>query len=538
MTKARQRILVIGLDGFDLDLAKRFMDQGGLPNLKRLQSQSSRYELDHGRDKFSGLSWEHFSTGRAPHDGARWSAVTFDPKTYAVRQDSTSEPPFMAHLKSRTVVFDLPYCDLSRAPQVQGTTAWGAHDPGVEPASRPAGIQQEMLSLFGSYPAPEWIYGFCWPSAEKTRASSEALAHAVEVRSRAARWLLAERLPDWDLGIVVVSEAHSAIEPLWHGVDRSHPLHSIESATAAAAGLRKVYDAIDELIGTLMESFPDATVLAVAMHGMGPNDADVAAMALLPEFLYRSAFNSPYMRALTFPRILPDGTPLMDEAAVWDTLMLDAIPKYEPPRGFSDRLESWITALTGLHLRSPESSGLGWMPAARYSQFWNRMPAFALPAYYDGRVRINVEGREMKGIVPAAEYSTFCKQLTESLNQCRNLLTRQKAIAEIYRPKQDANNVGPSEADLYVVWESAPLGLSHPQLGSIGPLPYRRPGGHTGAHGFLSITGGGIPAGDRGLASSFDVVPTILDLLGEGQRPGVSGTSLATGLRSAEIIEK
>src|SRR6202140_5029207 len=98
MAKARQRILVIGLDGFDLNLATRFMDQGGLPNLARLRSQSSRYELDHGRDKFSGLSWEHFSTGRAPRDGGRWSAVTFDPRPYAVRQDSTSERPFMAGL--------------------------------------------------------------------------------------------------------------------------------------------------------------------------------------------------------------------------------------------------------------------------------------------------------------------------------------------------------------------------------------------------------------------------------------------------------
>src|ERR1700681_989223 len=186
MSRARQRVLVIGLDGFDLAVAARLMQQGALPNLSRLQSQSSRYELDHGRDKFSGLSWEHFSTGRAPRDGGRWSAVTFDARTYAVCQENTVEPPFTAKLKSRTVVFDLPYCDLSRAPKVQGTTAWGAHDPGVETASRPNGVQQEMLSLFGPYPAPEWIYGFCWPSATKTRAASKALAHATEVRSRAA----------------------------------------------------------------------------------------------------------------------------------------------------------------------------------------------------------------------------------------------------------------------------------------------------------------------------------------------------------------
>jgi predicted AlkP superfamily phosphohydrolase/phosphomutase len=540
MSHARQRLLVIGLDGFDLALATRFMRQGALPNLSRLQSQSSRFTLDHGRDKFSGLAWEHFSTGRAPHDGARWSAVTFDPQTYAVSQDLAAERPFMADLAARSVVFDLPYCDLSQAPHVRGVTNWGAHDPGVEAAARPGGLHQELLSRFGPYPAKEWIYGFSWPSAEKTRAASAALSQAVEVRGRAARWLLGERLPDWDLGVVIVSEGHSTIEPLWHGVDPDHPLHPIESAVAAAAGLLQVYEAIDRLVGDLAQAFPDATIMAVAMHGMGPNDSDVAVMALLPEFLYRSAFGAPYMRDLSYPSSMPDGTPLLDENAFWDTVMLGAVPPYQPPATFLDHLRNGIARFTGLNVFSSRSSssGIEWMPAERYSQFWPRMPAFALPAFYDGRIRFNVAGREAQGIVPIRDYETACNQMIESLNQCRNLLNGKKTIAEIHWPKHDANSVGTSEADLYVEWESAPLGLAHPRLGSIGPLPYRRTGGHTDAGGFLFINGSGATSGDYGPASSFDVVPTILDLLGEPQRAGISGNSLAPAMYASEKIDK
>ncbi len=143
------------------------------------------------------------------------------------------------------------------------------------------------------------------------------------------------------------------------------------------------------------------------------------------------------------------------------------------------------------------------MPAARYSQFWPRMPAFALPAFYDGRIRFNVAGREAQGIVPLRDYEMACNQMIESLNQCRNLLNGKKAIAEIHWPKQDANSVGASEADLYVEWESAPLGLAHPRLGSIGPIPYRRTGGHTGAGGFLFINGSGGTSGDHGAGEFF-----------------------------------
>jgi hypothetical protein len=66
-----------------------------------------------------------------------------------------------------------------------------------------------------------------------------------------------ERLPDWDLGVVVITECHSAIEPLWYGVGPSHPLHGLDSAPPAAAALRKVYAAIDEMIGDLQQSFSD-----------------------------------------------------------------------------------------------------------------------------------------------------------------------------------------------------------------------------------------------------------------------------------------
>jgi predicted AlkP superfamily phosphohydrolase/phosphomutase len=523
--QASQRVVVIGLDGFDLALAKKYFREGALSNLARLYAEGACYALDHGRDKFSGLAWEHFSSGRAPHDGGRWSSITFDRSTYAVTQADTSARPFVTDLASQTVVFDLPCCNLASAPRVQGITNWGAHDPGVEQAARPAGLNEELLAIFGPYPATEWIYGFCWPSPSKTRAAGEALVKAVELRTRAALWLLRDRLPEWDLGIVVVSEGHSAIEPLWHGVDPAHPLHSVESAPFAAAAMLNIYEAIDRSIRDLRQAFPDAMLVVVAMHGMGPNDADVAAMALLPELLYRSCFGSPYMQTVRTSGSLADGTPLLDESDDWDNVMRQAAPK---SARFRHRLPRLLSRLTGLKLGVAAASNLDWMPATRYAPFWHHMPAFALPSYYDGRIRINVAGRESRGIVPADQYAAVCSKTIEMLNQCTNLLTGEKIISDIYCPKQNPMDVGPTEADLYIVWQSAPLGLRHPQLGSIGPVPYRRTGGHTGEYGFLFVEGLGVVPGDRGLASSFDVVPTVLDLLGEEARSHISGTSLAS----------
>src|SRR5689334_24362946 len=116
---------------------------------------------------------------------------------------------------------------------------------------------------------------------------SRRLAEGVKQRGRVASWLLAERLPDWDLAMVTIREYHSAVEALWHGWDAGHPLHGQASAPAAKAGLVAVYEAADRLLGELLEAFPRAHVLVFAAHGMGRNLGDVPAMLLVPELLYR-----------------------------------------------------------------------------------------------------------------------------------------------------------------------------------------------------------------------------------------------------------
>jgi len=519
----QRRILLVGLDGFDIALAERFVREGLLPNLARLRSEGSNFDLDPGREKFSGVPWEHLSSGVRPSDGGRWSPVTFDRHTYGATHDYSRVRPFLTELAAKAVIFDFPYFELSLAPNVRGLTSWGIHDPGVAPASRPAGLHQEITNLFGKYPAPEWIYGFCWPSAQKARAAGEALTRAVGVRSRASQWLLKERLPDWDLGVVIVGESHAAIEPLWHGVDENHPLHELDSAPYAAAGVRNVYIAIDKLIGDLERSFSDAILVLVAMNGMGPNEGDVPAMALLPELLYRFAFGTPYMRQVQL-RALPDGTPLLAENEEWGELLFTAVPM--PP--FKARFDRRVVRRLKRILTGNRETGesLHWMPAYRYCPFWPKMRAFALPSYYDGRIRLNLVGREKRGLVSTAEYGNVCRQMSGLVGECRNLLNGRQVASEIYWPKQNPHEVGPSEADIYIVWEGAPLGFSHPKLGRIGPLPYGRIGGHTGHHGFFTVVGSKLPTGIHGFASPFDVVPTVIDLLGEPRPSWISGRSL------------
>jgi predicted AlkP superfamily phosphohydrolase/phosphomutase len=155
------------------------------------------------------------------------------------------------------------------------------------------------------------------------------------------------------------------------------------------------------------------------------------------------------------------------------------------------------------------------------------MPAFALPSFYDGRIRINLQGRERHGTVAPSRYEETCRELEALLHECRNPLSGEPAVESIERAStQDPLRLGRSESDLLVVWRGVATALQHPRLGLIGPVALRRTGGHTGRHGMAYVAAPGLAAGDHGVRSAFDVVPTIIELLGGQPDPGVSGTSL------------
>jgi len=521
---AKHRVLAIGLDGYEESLERELMAAGELPALFRLRGGSARFLLDHGPAQRTGLAWEHVSSGLSPEAAGRWAAVHFDPATYTVWQEGSRFQPFPARLRSRTVVFDPPYFDLDRAPEVQGFVGWGAHDPGVPLAAQPPELLPELAARFGSYPATEFIYGHVWPSAERARRMGEQLAHATEIRARAARWLLAERLPDWDLALVVASEPHSAIEGLWHGIDANHPLHGLPSAEPARDGLLSVYRAVDRLVGDLAAAFSDAAVVVFSMGGMGPNRSDLMSMVFLPELMYRHAFARPCLRQPADWNEISGPGPRLAERDNWANAVNANLPMSRPSvaRRLVARLRNDRRSNSG-----PFRSPIRWMPAAQYQPHWRSMRAFALPSFYDGRIRINLVGRERKGMVLVSEYETVCREIETLLRECTDPATGEGVVDYIERPQShDPTALGPTDSDLVVVWKGLACTLDHPRLGRIGPVPFRRPGGHTGRFGLAYIRSPEIEAGDRGVRSSFDLVPTLIELLGESLPAGLSGKSL------------
>jgi len=543
---ARPRVLVIGLDGVEAEFAERLMAAGEMPALAELRRQAVRFHLDHGPAQRTGLAWEHVASGLSPEAGRRWAAVEFDPTTYTAWQEGARFTPWWTGLDRRVVVFDTPYVDLRRTPHTHGIVGWGAHDAGTPPGGAPTELWAEFEQRFGPYPASKWLYETPWASVVKTRAMGEALTRGLDVRSRAARWLASERLKDWDLFMAVSGEVHSAIEGLWHGVDPNSPLHGHPSAPVAAQAMLEVHRALDRMVAELLGVAGDAAIVAFAMGGMGPNHSDIPSMVLLPELLYRDAFGHGLLRVPAEWAGAPGAVPILGEADDWSAASDAWLPwpaneaetpssgailslARSLPRPVKGVLKGVRAAVVDWrwHGARPARWNLQWQPAMCYRAHWPRMPAFALPSFYDGRVRINLKGRERHGVVTASRYEEACRAVERLLRECGNPRTGEPAVDSVERAAtRDPLSMTSSEADLVVVWHEGVVAIEHPRLGLVGPVPPRRTGGHTGPHGLAYVRAPGLEAADRGVRSAFDVVPTLVNLLGKQSPVRLSGRSL------------
>jgi hypothetical protein len=80
--RAKQRICIMGFDGMDPTLARKFMDEGKLPNLKKLAESATFAKLESTQPSESPVAWSSFATGANPGKHNIYDSLVRDFKTY------------------------------------------------------------------------------------------------------------------------------------------------------------------------------------------------------------------------------------------------------------------------------------------------------------------------------------------------------------------------------------------------------------------------------------------------------------------------
>jgi len=118
------RLVILGFDGMDPALARRWMEDGSLPNFSKLAASGEFHALETSNPPQSPVAWSDFATGAGPGDHGIYDFLRRDPKTYAPAFSiSESIPP-----KTILPLFglQLPLDDGSIINRRHGESFWSA----------------------------------------------------------------------------------------------------------------------------------------------------------------------------------------------------------------------------------------------------------------------------------------------------------------------------------------------------------------------------------------------------------------------------
>ena len=554
--KENRPVLAIGLDAIETSLMEKWMAQGHLPNLEALRTQGSYGYLNSKVDyagKETSFScteplWVMFSTGCLPEKTGFWSTIKYNQTTYDIRCDKTESgydyetiPPFYALGDDYDVaVFDIPVSALSSRVNGAQILGWGGHFPFTPSHSHPPDLLPQIVDKHGENPVFHNDHGYWWSDTYRKWLEG-ALEESIDKRVD-----ICSDLSDgkrWDLFITVFGDLHSAGHDFYH-LSQAHPLHRSSRQKVKEDPLLAAYKRVDRAVGEIVDLAPEeAHVLCFSLHGMASNHQDTLSMMFLGEVLYR--FNFPGKVGFAKGDLSAEPPPMVLSPLKrsWLGEMWRHVHDDNPIKRFAS---NWLPAkfqwFSKGDLESPYhlTDNISFIPALWYRPLWPRMRAFALPSFSDGHIRINLQGREAKGIVLPSEYDSLCDEIIELLYGLRESRTGRLIVKSVERTRRSPDDEGDRlpDADLVVVWHNVVSDvIEHPEVGRIGPITLFRPGGHS-PQGFVMAKGPRCEPGSRlPTGQAVDLAPTILDLLGAPLPDYLDGESLLTAELMSAFVE-
>ncbi|MEM7590965.1 MAG: nucleotide pyrophosphatase [Cyanobacteria bacterium P01_A01_bin.83] len=536
----KKSTIVIGLDAAEPRLVEEWMDSGYLPNLNQIRQDGTYGRLDN-TVKYRGVDteystteplWATFSTGCRADTLGYWDTVSYNPNNYEIVCDVVESgydyqeyAPFYAlGDEYKVAVLDVPVTTLS--PEVNGVQilGWGGHYPYTVSASQPPEIFEEVVKKYGKNPVLHNDNGLWW-NDQYVDWIQQALSKSIQGHSAIARDLLKQ--DHWDLFLMVFGETHTVGHDLYNYSQDDHPLYPHLSRNGTKPDpVLSVYQQVDTAIGEILAEAPaDANVLCFSAHGMAANYTDLLSMAVLPELMYRYHYGKSAIAPGKLNSV-PAATVTKPIRNSWPGEIWSQV--YEPnpwkklfntwthKKFLRDSKHGLLSPYSLLDEPIEQELAMGWMPSMWYSPLWSEMKAFALPAFTNGHIRINLKGRERDGIVEPDEYHILCQELSEILYDLKDARTGNKIVKQVVITRSDPLDNDPKlpDADIVILWQEPITDVvDSQQLGRIGPLTHCRAGGHK-SQGFLLAKGADIPENlDLSGGGVVDLAPTILSLI-------------------------
>lgn len=504
-SKKESKVLIIGLDGGSFNILQPLLDQGKLPNLKKIQEEGVSGELESTIPPITTPAWSSFMTGTNPGKHGVFYFMGTERKT-------GREVPVNSTMRSGATLWKLLSEDGRKVIVLNCPTTYPPEEVNgvmiscfLTPSGKkdyiyPQELLEDIEKKFGPYPLYLKTMLFSANlSARNVKRFLEELREELLYKFNVAHYLLDQISPD--LLMIHVWGTDRIQHELWNLFDETHPHYNQTLGGIFKDEIFNYYSLVDKEIGKLWNHFgKENYIIVLSDHGFGPVHKCIDLNCFLLQEGFIKIKNHPvsqlkyllWRRGFTYPLLFKIFRIL---------LKLGFTPPAKPPM---EKMKDIRSAKRDLLL---SSNDVDWTKTLAFSKFGI------------GTIQINLKGREKNGVVePGKEYECVRREIIERLKSLRDPETNEVIESDIYLKEEIYHGKHLNEAPDIIYLTKSPY-LAGAFFGFTSHKPIVETNVWFGNHqvnGIFLAKGNGIQKGKTiSGARIIDLAPTILYLMGE-----------------------
>lgn len=399
------RVLTVGIDGGEMSLVKKWIEQGELENIKQIKENGTSGHLRSTIPPITGAAWSSFQTGTNPgkHGAFNWfkrSEGVYDAEP--VTALDINEPTLWKILNKFDKKVGLIGVPVTTPPEkvenflIPGLlTTKNAH---VQ--SYPEDFINHVRDIVPEFKfsPKEWTRGYViedWV---------DEMVKDIEKKTYLTKQLMKEK--DWHFFMVHFMETDQVQHYLWHTLkDQSTDY------------IFRIYKAVDKAIGELRKFLDeDDTLFIMSDHGFGElkYNFHIDTWLLNEGYIklknnFITQFKKVFFKlGFTKEALLPVGEYI-----------------YPPLRKIG-------VVETAVDLAS--NPMLDWLFISSNNVNWKKSLAYSHSEI--GHIFLNVKGREPEGVIEKRDYEQIRDEIIEKLKDFENPFTGKKITTEIYKGEE------------------------------------------------------------------------------------------------------